>query len=250
MRTWAMWGQWAVLSTFIFLPNLGISGPLSENDRYYLLYGTWRLPSQFSNERIEKLLTLASGGMYLSGYRYLGEDGDFFHGHMLFEERKENGKSVLYPRAILYHTQEDAHAAHWGERGIDPKYDYLDPKARNWIQWLSDDPALDGVKIENARVYVDGSKRDPKQFFESKPPQKIWHYTIHSHQLDARALGFSVFSSLQFEFHTTACSYVPDIFNRGPFLVPIPHDDTACLKVNGAGAYVESSIYEKKTAKF
>lgn len=134
----------------------------------------------------------------------MGVEEDFFHGHVLFEKKQQDGRTLLFPRAILYHTQEDAHKAHW-EKSVDPKYDYLDVTTRNWIQWLSDDPREDGARIHNARDYLDISQKDPAQFFnQSSGPQKELHYTIHAKNLDAQKLGFVLAGELQFEFYSNS----------------------------------------------
>ena len=167
-----------------------------------MLTSTWKLPTQFTFPRLQSLLNQFSKEAHGKAFRSIGVEEDFFHGHVLFERTLHDGQMVLSPKAILYHTQEDAHKAHW-EKSVAPKYDYLDITTRNWIQWLSDDAAKDGVKIENARDYLDFAQKDPSQFFDEKAePQKEFHYTIHAKNLDAHKLGFELAGELQFEFYT------------------------------------------------
>jgi hypothetical protein len=73
---------------------------------------------------------------YLKGFRHLGDERDFDHGHFLFDDQ-----SRLV--AILYHTQELA-----GEQTKGSDFGYIDRGARNWIQWVK------GGKIENAGAYL------------------------------------------------------------------------------------------------
>ncbi|MFM8268661.1 MAG: hypothetical protein ACKN9V_00600 [Pseudomonadota bacterium] len=165
-----------------------------------MMFSPWKLPSQFTLARIEKLLNRYSQEAFDKAFRFIGVEEDFFHGHVLFERKSVNGEQLLHPRAILYHTQEEAYKAHW-EKSIDPKYDYLNVTTRNWIQWLSDDASQDGVKVENAREYLDVSKKTPSQFYDDQvEPQRDLHYTIHAKNLDSKKLGFELAGELQFEF--------------------------------------------------
>lgn len=176
------------------------------------------------------MLNRFSKEVYGKGFRYIGVDEDFFHGHVLFEKRQESGKDVLYMRAILYHTQEEAHKAHW-DKTVDSKYDYLDVTTRNWIQWFSDDSHQDGAHIENARKYLDIKAKDPKQFYEEVPPQKDLFYTIHSKNLDGEKLGFKVFAELSLNFHLEPCGGIPDNvygYIQGPIQVGVGAE-SACV---------------------
>lgn len=174
--------------------------PLSEEGQ--MLSSIWKLPNQFTEERLGSLLNKFTQETYLKAFRFIGVEEDFFHGHVLFERKLQEGQMLLLPRAILYHTQEDAHKAHW-EKSIDSKYDYLNVTTRNWIQWLSDDENQDGIIIENARDYLDSSQKDPAPFFnENGEPQESNHYTIHAKNLDTNKLGFVLAGELQFEFYS------------------------------------------------
>lgn len=193
-------------------------------------YG-WKLPSQLGERRLEKLLQIFVKRTEGKAFRYLGVSEDFFHGHVLFEARGEGGSRRLYPRAILYHTQEEAYSAHW--RDLDKKYDYVDVAARNWIQWLSDDPTDDGEPVENARRYLDTRRKDPRQFeTDLAAPQEGLHYTIHSYEVDGRKLGFEVFGELQYEFYEDDCAEPRgDVYRlrRGPVRIHLFGGKEACL---------------------
>lgn len=192
--------QVAVLTSFLSLLSLG--APVSPQEESQMLYGTWKLPAEFTLKRIETLLNRFSDETYGKAFRYVGVEEDFFHGHVLFERKLHEGKELLHPRAILYHTQEEAHKAHW-EKTVDPKYDYLNVTTRNWIQWLSENPQEDGLRIENARAYLDVAQKDPNQFFDKgAEPKKELHYTIHAKNLDSTKLGFVLAGELQFEFYS------------------------------------------------
>lgn len=220
-----------------------LGSELSKQEESNLLYGYWKMPSQFSLQRIEKLITLLSNQTHNIGFRYIGVEEDLFHGHVLFERVGSGDEAKLYPRAILYHTQEEAHKAHW-EKSIDNKYDYLNVATRNWIQWLSDDEEKDGDKIENAKIYVDAAKRDPKQFEQdfAAPDIKL-HYTIHASNLDNKKLGFILAGELQFEFHlkkteTTVTEY-STLGDKGPISITLPNGETSDLILTTHTMYIE-----------
>lgn len=184
-----------------------VGAPVPKDEELRLFNYGWNFPSEFSDARIERLLSLVTKAIQNTGYRHLGVEEDFFHGHVLFEERGFGEDRALVPRAILYHTQESAHAAHWGE-GVDKKYDYVDVTTRNWIQWFSDDPTTDGTVIENARDYLDSTKKDPTPLFLVAPPQHGEKYTIHSKNLDPERLGFTLYGEFQFDFRREDCAAV------------------------------------------
>jgi hypothetical protein len=197
--------RWHVITylfvIIIFNSVFGFSAALSPHEENKMQTSVWKLPPEFTSERLELLLNRFSEKTHSKAFRFIGVEEDFFHGHVLFERKLHEGQMRLHPRAILYHTQEDAHKAHW-EKLVDPKYDYLNVTTRNWIQWLSDEPSQDGLKITNAREYLDVNQKDPAQFFdEHAEPQKELHYTIHAKNLDPHKLGFILAGELQFEFY-------------------------------------------------
>jgi len=189
-----------ILGSF-FISCVSIAGPLSQQEEINLTSSQWKMPSELSLERIENLLSLFCEQTKGVAFRTIGVEEDFFHGHVLFEKKEHAGRVALFPRAILYHTQEEAHKAHW-EKSIDLQFDYINITTRNWIQWLDDDPAQDGMAIENARLYLDEKQKDPTPFFDEKAePQKNHHYTIHAKNLDSLKTGFVLAGELQFEFY-------------------------------------------------
>ena len=232
---------------FVLLIFCGFSfaGDAPDTDSWNLFWGSWKLPSKLTHERVGNLLQKFSYQQYGKAYRYLGEEGDFFHGHLLVEERIEGENRRLIARAILYHTQEDAYGVRWKTKAIDPKFDYLDHGARNWIQWLNDSPIRDGEKIENARRYIDTSRKKEIEF-EDVIPVEGRHYTIHSHQLDDQKLGFNLFGDLSFNFFKAPClSPILSAFERGPLWVASPDDEVVCLKVQTPQMMVETSTFRK-----
>src|ERR1700722_10749946 len=82
------------------------------------------LPGDLSRAGFESLLQRFVDQSYLKGFRHLGDERDFDHGHILFDA---SGKPV----AILYHTQELALG-----QPRDSEFGYLNPETRNWIQWV------------------------------------------------------------------------------------------------------------------
>lgn len=153
-----------------------------------------KFPKEFNKKRLALLLQKAVDKMYLKGFRYLGDTNDFDHGHILFVLDKSSLPKAV---AILYHTQEQAYDYH--EKEPESKYDYLNPNARNWIQWL-DMPE----KVENARqyertVYPFGAEWDSYKAY-SVPAFKR-HFTVHQFMLDPKFLGGEVAFAIQWGFY-------------------------------------------------
>jgi len=193
----------------------------------------WDLPPELSPERIERLLTQFSAKTYGTAFRYLGEAGDFFHGHLLYTGDKLLPDGRLYPLAILYHTQETASPVHWGT-SEDRKYDYLDVKTRNWVQWLDADPSLDGTRIENARAYfLAASPEELKPFFEDTVPVRERHYTVSPQKIDPKKFGYQLEVAVQFEFYLMECGApaCTDPHERGPIEVLLPDGQRKCLRL-------------------
>jgi len=219
------------------------AGAIPKTEEDAMVYHWWKLPGEFSESRIEKLLQKLCDETYEKGFKYLGVEEDLFHGHILFERKEHNGIPTLFPRAILYHTQEEAHKAHW-EKSIDSKFDYLNVANRNWIQWLSDDPKDDGYFIENAKKYLDVTKKEPAQFeIDFAEPQEKWHYTIHASNLDGKKLGFTLAGELQFEFKEASQS-APDIYGnslgvKGPITVQLPQTSSVTLNLSTTTMFIE-----------
>ncbi len=224
----------------VLLASPAFGAAVPKHEEMNLESGTWKLPSNISVARLEALLQKFSDQVYGTGFKYLGVEEDFFHGHMLFEAVGSGANRQIFPRVILYHTQEQAYKAHW-EKSLDTKYDYLNVTTRNWLQWMNDDPLVDGTIIENARAYYDVSttkpadraKKDPIQFFdESLPPNLLWHYTVHSANLDQKKLGLTFMADLSVDFYNEPCGRVPseDYYApKGPITVTLPTGEKVCL---------------------
>jgi hypothetical protein len=142
------------------------------------------LSRQFPESRLQNLLSRFSEQIQNVGFRHFGDEADFNHGHILFAEN-------LTPVAILYHTQE--HAFDWSRKDPGGIYDYIDRQGRNWIQWLADEPDLDGLRIENAMNYLR----------EGAAPNE--NYTIYSFQLDPQRVGYSLIENVEFKFSPLDC---------------------------------------------
>lgn len=220
MKRW--WRRWAL---WFLVPALAVAGEIPREEVSNLYYGSWKMPSQLSPARLEKLINQTAQTIHGKGFRYIGVDEDWFHGHVLMENLGTKGSPRFFPRAILYHTQEEAYAVHW-RKEKDPKYDYLNVATRNWIQWLSDEPYFDGFPVENAKAYVDERQRDPRQFeTEFAEPDPKLHYTIHGRTLDPAKLNFVVAAELQFEFYLAECT------TNGVIQVAFPNGESHCLKL-------------------
>lgn len=87
----------------------------------------------FSKIQFKKILAEASKQLYAKAYKYLGEEKDFFHGHVLYpvdsypsdDIMRKRVKPGTAPISILWHTQESAG---------DGLMEYVDKHARNWLQ--------------------------------------------------------------------------------------------------------------------
>lgn len=147
------------------------------------------LPQGLTKVRLQGLLQRFVDDGYGKSFRHLGDERDFDHGHLLFSDGK--------PVAILYHTQETAHAP------VSPDYGYLDTQGRNWIQWL------DSSSVENARRYERTSY--PRSgvwdwfLYKDLPALKERH-TITDRMLDPVLLGRTISESRQWTFTRVGCA--------------------------------------------
>ena len=202
----------------------------------------WKLPEELTLTRIQSLLNRFSAATFGSGFKVIGDQRDFFHGHVLFTADSLTREGRMKPFAILYHTQEDAHDAHWGDGiKVDRKFDYIDVRTRNWIQWLSESPETDGLRIENARAYVNEAVRDPSVFFGENVAVEGEHYTIHGKKLDAAKLGVKPIGEFQWEFYKMGCNdNIGSLtyFSRGPLRVALPEQGDECLEVRTTSVFV------------
>jgi hypothetical protein len=153
---------------------------------------------------------------YLKGFRHLGDERDFDHGHLLFDDQ-----SRLV--AILYHTQELA-----GDHAGDD-FGYIDPEARNWIQWISDG------RVENAARYL--RKEYPStatwDYFRvlELPALKARH-TVLPKMLDPK-LGVNAEKTRQWVFTKVSCAGAP-ASEAGGLRVVLPTKEEVCLSLSAS----------------
>ena len=166
-------------------------------------------PKEFTRERFEGLLQRFADEVHLKGFRCIGEYDDLFHGHILFT--KNNPRAA----ALLYHTQEGA---------FDTR-DYLDPAARNWIQWLDSEKP-----IENANKYV---RKAGASYPGSGWDWRVYrdHFTIGGRLLDPESMGGEVERNVQWDFLNVDCGGVPRPIPSDSNVIEITLKDqgTVCL---------------------
>lgn len=154
---------------------------------------------------------------YLTAFRHLGDERDFDHAHILFDP------ITKIPQAILYHTQELA-----GYYPPGSGYEYIDPKARNWIQWI-DKPA-----IENARAYERNTFPDSAYwawFVARKLPSYKKAHTIVDKMLDPLLVGATTEESLQWVFTRVECG-LPPAPSEPPMMIVLPDGQEVCLTLS------------------
>ncbi len=146
----------------------------------------------------QSLLQKFSDEVYGQGFRHLGDENDFDHGHILYS-------TALRPVAILYHTQETASLQH----RLDPggPYDYINRGARNWLQFF-DVEKLQAGPIVNA--FFNMLKVFPNAaIFRSDLKSTKSHNTIFPHQLDGESFPleyrYRLRGQRQIEFARSSC---------------------------------------------
>ena len=154
--------------------------------------------------------------MYMKGFRHLGDERDFDHGHFLY-----NGESKAI--AILYHTQELA-----DQNTADSGFGYIDPSGRNWIQWLGEG------RIENAQRYL--RKTYPATatwdwFREFELPGLSKHHTILDKMLDPSLVSLDVTKTSQWVFTKIPCAQAPSAGDEIQILLPT--NEKVCLVLSG-----------------
>jgi hypothetical protein len=157
---------------------------------------------------------------YLKGFRHLGDERDFDHGHLLFD-----AQSKLI--AILYHTQELA-----GDHRPGGEFGYIDSGARNWIQWVDDG------RVENAARYLR----------KSYPSTATWDYfrvlelpalrarhTVLPKMLDPK-LGVDAAKTAQWVFTRVSCSGASPAPGSGVMRVVLPTKvkEEVCLSLSAS----------------
>jgi hypothetical protein len=152
---------------------------------------------------------------YQKGFRHLGDERDFDHGHVL------SGQDGA-PVAIMWHTQELAlYEPAGGEFG------YVDPGGRNWLQWISDG------RIENADRYERKSYPATAAwdwFRASDLPGLRKNRTILDKMLDPGRVSIDPAKTVQYVFTRVECgraSPAPDSEMR----VLLPTREAVCLSL-------------------
>jgi hypothetical protein len=163
-------------------------------------------------EDARRLLQAFVAAEHGKAFRHLGDERDFDHGHFLF------AKGRAEPVAVLYHTQELARYLAGGP------FSFLDPDARNWIQWL------DGSgRIENASKYLRRSYPDTPLWDDFKNlylPGYTLNRTIVDKMIDPVLFGFEIESSAQWEFPRADCSKEPSAAR-----IDVPDEGAVCVSL-------------------
>jgi hypothetical protein len=207
------------LGRLILALGLAVSPVRAQGPASPSRYAELGLPAALSKPALAGLLQLVVDRLYLKGFRHLGDERDFDHGHLLFDA---GGR----PLAILYHTQE---LALYEPRGSD--FAYLDSGSRNWIQWLADG------RIENAARYR--RKTYPNTaawdwFREAQLPGLDENHTILDKMLDPALVAVDVSKTKQWVFTRIPCgaeSFAPD---SGDIRVVLPTSEAVCLALGGS----------------
>jgi hypothetical protein len=177
------------------------------------------LPAAVTRADLESLLQRFVDRTYLKAFRHLGDERDFDHGHLLFDPSDK-------PVAILYHTQELAHGR---PRGSD--FAYVNPDARNWIQWLDDG------RVENAARY---KRRDyPRTaawdwFRAAELPALEERRTILDKMLDPALVPLDVAKTRQWVFTRVACAEAPLASGAPGLRIRLPTSETVCLSLSAS----------------
>lgn len=178
------------------------------------LAGTRVAPPPLPAAELEAMLQLFVDQVYLKGFRHLGDERDFDHGHVLYDLSAR-------PVAILYHTQELALGEPPGSR-----YSYIDAKRRNWIQWL------EGGRIEDAARYLRTSyPRTPAWdlFRRVELPGLERNHTILDRMLDPELLAVDVTKTTQSVFTRIPCGAGA---SDGSIRVSLRGEETVCLALS------------------
>jgi hypothetical protein len=168
-----------------------------------------------SRSAFQGLLQTFVSQEYLKGFRHLGDERDFDHGHLLFDSQS---KLV----AILYHTQELA-----GDHRPGSDFSYIDTGARNWIQWVNDG------RVENAARY---QRRDYPStatwdyFRVLELPALESHHTVLPKMLDPK-LGVDASKTAQWVFTRVSCAGSASA-SSNEMRVVLPNKEEVCLSLS------------------
>ena len=179
-----------------------------------LLMPTAALPQaavSFGPADLQGLLQSFVSSEYGRGFRHLGDERDFDHGHVLY------AAGATRPTAILYHTQELAHqgAADFG---------YVNPDARNWLQWVDGGAVVNAAAFERREYPATASW---EWFKLRRLPALTARRTIVEEMLDPRRLGFSPAVSRQWTFTKADCAASAGVSSR--ISVRLPSGEDVCL---------------------
>ncbi|MFA6317221.1 MAG: hypothetical protein WC943_07370 [Elusimicrobiota bacterium] len=168
-------------------------------------------PQAFGPAEFQPLLQSFVDAKYGKSFLRLGDESDFDHAHLLF-----SSESSDRPVAILYHTQ---------ELSSGPS---LDPRARNWLQRVSDGAIEDAALFER-RTYPRSAAWD--WFVEVDLPVLRKRHTILDKMLDPFRLAVDASLSRQWVFESASCS--PPGEAPGLIRVSLPKGIRVCLRLTG-----------------
>lgn len=167
----------------------------------------------FSRTEFQGLLQRFVDAQYLKSFRRLGEEEDFDHAHLLFGAR-----SPARPVAILYHTQELAREA------------ALDPRARNWIQWVEGGAVEEAVRYER-KDYPPTAAWD--WFLHQELPTLRQRHTILDKMLDPARFGAEALESRQWVFSLVECGRPPPRDEAQTLRIALSSGPLVCLALVG-----------------
>jgi hypothetical protein len=154
---------------------------------------------------------------YGKGFRHLGDERDFDHGHVL---SGADGRPV----GVLWHTQE---LALYEPRG--GEFGYLDPEARNWLTWLADG------RVENARAYRRRSypsRADWDWFRAAELPALERNHTILDKMLDPELVPVDPSKTVQIVFTRMDCGRAALTPDSADLRVVLPTQEPVCLSLS------------------
>lgn len=175
------------------------------------------LAADVGKAKFQALLQDFVGQAYQKGFRHLGDERDFDHGHIL---SGADGHAV----AVMWHTQELAlHEPAGGEFG------YIDPRGRNWLQWISSGRVENAERFER-KSYPAGAAWD--WFRTSELPGLRKNRTILDKMLDPALVSIDPEKTVQYVFTRIDCagaSLAPDSANMR---VLLPTREAVCLSLS------------------
>ncbi|MBI5242000.1 MAG: hypothetical protein HY926_16120 [Elusimicrobia bacterium] len=171
-----------------------------------------RFLPQLNALQFQTLLQRFVKEQHLKSFRDLGVEEDFDHAHLLFDSREPER-----PVAILYHTQELG-----GHPG-------MDPKARNWLQWVGRGTVEDASLYER-KVYPRSAAWE--WFLQRELKLLRQRHTILDKMLDPARLGIESPRSLQWVFSRADCGGAPPADDASRIRVTLPAGPVVCLDLS------------------